>query len=87
MRLAGGAADLVETIPPQASIGGGINGVNVDPMTYLMHALSERYAQLGEEARLATMTDLLTFTRRGHERVDDLITRFERIRMRAQAEG
>ena len=88
LQLRGGAAELVESPPPQAIIAGGaINGVNVDPMTFLMHALSERYAQLGEETRLSAITELMHFTRHGRERIDDLITRFDRIRQRANQEG
>ena len=50
LQLRGGAQELVRSLPPQAIIAGGvINGTAVDPMTFLMHALSERYAQLGEE--------------------------------------
>lgn len=88
LQLRGGAAELIESLPPQAIIAGGvINGVNVDPMTFLMHALSERYAQLGEETRLSAITELMNFARHGRERVDDLITRFDRIRQRANQEG
>ena len=52
-----------------------------------MHSLSERYAQLGEESRLAAITDLMNFTRRGSERIDDLITRFDTVRNRAELQG
>jgi len=52
-----------------------------------MHILAERYGQLGEEARLSSITDLMNFNRVGNERVDDLITRFEIIRQRARDQG
>ena len=56
-------------------------------MTFLMHSLSERFAQLGEETRLAGITELMNFTRNGQERIDDLITRFDTIRTRADQQG
>ena len=88
LQLRGGAQELVRSLPPQAIIAGGvINGTQVDPMTFLMHALSERYSQLGEETRLSAITELMNFARRGRERIDDLITRFDTIRQRANQEG
>lgn len=60
LQLRGGAQDMVRGLPPQAMMASGIiNGVVVDPMTFLMHALSERYAQLGEETRLEAVTELI----------------------------
>ena len=52
-----------------------------------MHALSERFAQLGEESRLAAVTELMGFARQGQERIDGLITRFDTVRQRANQEG
>ena len=60
LQLRGGAQELVRALPPQAILAGGvINGVAVDSMTFLMHALSERYSQLGEESRLSAITELM----------------------------
>ena len=88
LQLRGGAQELVRALPPQAILAGGvINGVAVDSMTFLMHALSERYSQLGEESRLSAITELMNFNRRGRERIDDLISRFDTIRQRANQEG
>ena len=88
MNLRGGAAQLAAAVPPQALINGGlINGVAVDPMTFLMHSLSERYSPLGEETRIAAMADLMNFQRQGQERIDDLITRFDITRQRSQNDG
>ena len=68
LQLRGGADEFARALPPQAMIAGGtVNGVAVDPMTYLMHSLSERYSELGEETRLAALTDLMNFSRRGQE--------------------
>ena len=56
-------------------------------MTFLMHSLSERYSRLGEETRLSSLTDLLTFSRQGQERIDDLISRFDTVRQAANNQG
>ena len=36
---------------------------------------------------MAALSELMTFTRRGRERIDDLLTRFDVVRPRANAEG
>ena len=77
LQLRGGAQELARQMPPQAIIAGGlINGVQVDSMTFLMHKLTESYSQLGEETRLAALTELVNFERDGREPIDQLITRF-----------
>ena len=82
------AREFVGEWPPQILIQGGlINGMQAPPMTFLMHSLSERYSQLGEETRLSAITDLMNFSRNGQERIDALITRFDIIRQRANQEG
>ena len=43
LQLRGSAQELIRQVPPQAIVQGGlINGIAVDPMTFLMHSLSER---------------------------------------------
>ena len=45
LELRGGAEELVRGFPPQAiMVGGQVNGLAVDSMTFLMHALSERFS-------------------------------------------
>ena len=84
MSLKGTAYEFCRTIPPMTLIhGGAINGHHVDPLTYIMHALAERFADLGEELRLTSITDLFNFSRQGNERIDELITRFDLIRQRS----
>jgi hypothetical protein len=67
--------------------GGIINGQQVDGVSYVLGILGDRYAQLGEETRLKTVTDLMTFHRRGNERIEELLTRFEILRQRASGEA
>ena len=88
LQLRGGAAEFVQDLPVQATMYRGmVNGVQIDSMTYLMRALGERYAQLGEEVRLEAITELLSFERRRDERMDDLLTRFDSARQRANDQG
>ena len=88
MQLRGGARELTQELPDDIILRGGvINGHQVDGVTYIMNLLAERYAQLGEEVRLKAITDIMTFDRRPHERIDDLLTRFEVTRQRAQENG
>jgi len=88
LQLRGGALQLVRSLPPQTLLlGGMVNGVATDPMTYIMHALSERYSRLGEETRLSAIAELFNFNRHGSERIDDLLTRFDVLRERAEADG
>ena len=85
--LRGGARELTRDLPDNIILQGGmLNGVRVDGVTYIMNLLGERYGQLGEESRLRAIKDLMEFDRKPHERIDDLITRFEVTRQRA-AEG
>ena len=88
LQLRGGALMLIRALPPQTLLQGGlVNGVQVDAMTYIMHALAERYGQLGEEVRLSAISELFTFSAQRNERIDDLLTRFDVLHERAQAEG
>ena len=60
-----------------------MNGVQLDPVSYLLHGLSSRFGALGEESRLrATQV-----ARRQGETVDALVSRFELVRSRARTEG
>ena len=87
-RLTGMARECVDEWPPQILIQGGlINGVQVPPMAFLMHSLPERWGQLGEEERTQAVQQLMSFGRIEGERIDDLLTRFDILRNRAQLAG
>ena len=86
--LRGGAKELIDTLPPQAILNGGlINGVNVAPMTFLLHSLSERYSALGEESRMKAMVEMMNLSSQPREKIDDMLTRFDIVRHRASIEG
>ena len=86
--LQGSGRDFARNLPPMTLIQGGrINGVDTDPLTYLMYQLSARFARLGEEVRIGSIGELMTFARQPHERIDLLLQRFESLRIRAQEQG
>jgi hypothetical protein len=65
MRLGGAARELVRSITPDEIMNGGIvNGMPVDPFTYIVAGLQNRFALLDDHHRLAAMTQLLAFSRR-----------------------
>jgi hypothetical protein len=87
-QLRGAAQTLTREIPIDIILqGADINGRRVDPVTYILTMLAERYAQLGEESRLKAMSEIFEFHRRGHERIDDLLARFSTVQQRAQGQG
>ena len=87
-QLGGQARELARTLSPAEVFGGGvINGVQLDPVSFLMHGLSTRFGPLDEENRLQAAQALLTFARRQGETIDTLISRFEITRARAATEG
>ena len=68
-------------------MGGVRNGINLDPVFYLMAALQDRFAALDEETRLASMTEMLAFARKPGESINAVLSRYEIVRMRAATEG
>ena len=88
LQLRGSAAEFVEQMPAQALIQGGmLNGQMVDPMTFLMGHLSQRFAPLQEELRATSMNDLLHFTRHRGESIDNMLIRFDGVVQLAQSNG
>ena len=88
LRLEGAARELARTLTPQEITQGGmINGVMVDPVSYIVYGLHARFAQLGEESRLVAMTEMLSFARKPHESINEVLTRYEIVRQRARLEG
>ena len=88
MRLGGAAREMARMITPQEMAAGGVrNGVHVDPVTYLLGALHLRFGALEEESRLTVMTDMLAFSRKPGENINNLLARYETVRQRAAIEG
>ena len=53
----------------------------------LLLVLSKSFAPLGEESELRATQDLLGFHRKGHENIDQTLSRFEVVRRRAATLG
>ena len=88
LQLRGSARRLADSIPPDALVHGVVvNGVQIDPMTNLMHRLAERFGQLGEEMQLSAFSDFMEFTSRSNEGIEDLLIRFDTTRQRAMETG
>ena len=88
MRLGGAAREMARMVTPQEMVTGGMmNGVAVDPVTYLLSSLHARFAALEEESRLSSMTEMLAFARRPGETINALLARYETVRQRAAVEG
>ena len=84
LRLSGQARNVAREMTPEELIHGGvINGVQLDPLAFLIRGLQTRFAPLGEETALRSITELMNFGRRSGERVDELVSRFETLRRRA----
>ena len=88
LRLQGAAKELARTLTPQEITTGGIvNGVQLDPVSYIVLGLHARFAQLGEETRLVATTEMLSFHRKPNESINEVLTRYEVVRQRARVEG
>ena len=57
--------------------GGLINGVQVDPITYIVVGLQQRFTMLDDEHRLASMTQLVSRSRRQGETINGTLARYE----------
>ena len=76
LRLEGAARELARTLTPQEITNGGmINGVMVDPVSYIVYGLHARFAQLGEESRLVAMTEMLSFSRGPRESINEVLSK------------
>ena len=68
MQLGGSAKEQGRMMSPQEIMHGGIlNGVQVDPVTYLLGGLHAKFSALEEESRLTAMTEMLAFARKPGE--------------------
>ena len=88
MRLGGAAKDQCRMMSPQEMMHGGLlNGVQVDPVTYLHGGLHATFSALEEESRLTAMTEMLAFARKPEEHISQLLARYDTVRHRAAVEG
>ncbi len=74
-------------MPHEILRGGTRNGVQLDFASHRFAALQDRFAALGEEARLVSMTEMLAFSRRPGQTINPLPARYEIVCQRAAIEG
>ncbi len=87
-RVGGSAREMARMVTPQEILPGGIRtGVQLDFVSHTLAALQDRFAALDEEARLASMTEMLAFFRRSGETINALPASDEIVRQRAAIEG
>ena len=83
-RLGGTAREYARALNPHELMHGGIqNGVQVDPVTYLLAGLHARFSPLEEESRLTAMTEFMAFARKPGEPINSVLARYETVRQRA----
>ena len=75
------------TPPAAIAMGAAINGVNTDPVTYLLHQIANRYSELEDERTMTMGRAIIDFQRRPNERIDDLLTRWDLARADAASVG
>ena len=87
-QLEGGARDLGRNFnAQQITQGGVINGQVLDPVSYLIMRLYQRFAQFQVETELIAAADFEQFHRRNGESIDEMLSRYEITRERATNEG
>ncbi len=88
LNLGGAAKELADMLTIQEQFFGAIvDGVQLEPVPYLIQGLQKRFAPLDEEARIAAMMEIMRFQRKGNEDFDSLVTRFDIARQKARSEG
>ncbi len=75
------------TPPAAIAMGAAINGVNLDPVTYLLHQIANRYSELEDERTMTMGRAIIDFMRRPNERIDDILTRWDLARANAASVG
>ena len=88
MRLTGQARETARSIPcEELRNGGWVRGVRYDAVGYILAGLTARYAQLGDESRLAAMMEFMNFHRNPGEDINIFFDRYDLVRRRAEDEG
>ena len=91
MRLGGAAREMARMLTPHEMMHGGPpynnpTGPPVDPVTFLLGALHQRFSALEEESRLTCTMEMMAFARKPGENVNSLLSRYETVRQRAALE-
>ena len=88
LRLNGHARDAARCITAEEIEHGGImQGRRMGPVSYILAGLAMRYGQLGDESRLQAITEYQCFHKYPGERIDEFLSRFNVVRIRAEQDG
>ena len=85
----GGSAKLIvnQLTPQQLTVGENYRGIQMDPVTYLLTLLQERFGPLQEESRLSAMMEMMHFKRKQGESTQTFLMRYDLMRQKAAVEG
>ena len=72
---------------PELMNGGEVNGQWVDPVSYVVLALHNQFAQLETENQIIATNEYMAFHRRSNESINEVLARYEVVRHRAAEEG
>ena len=67
--------------------GGEVNGIHVDPVSYIVLILHTQFGQLETENQLIAMTEFFAFERKSNESINEVLARYDIVRHRAAEEG
>ena len=67
--------------------GGSVNGAFVDALTLLFNGLQDGFGQIESETRLSCLADMIGSQRKPNERINELVSRFEIVWLKAQSEA
>ena len=88
MSMRGVASEYIFRLPPEAgSQGAAINGIMVDPVTYVVCSLGLRFHAFDDETTFTSSTTVIAFGGRHGDNTDTTIIRFDIARQEAESVG
>ena len=88
LALRGAAQTWAINLPQEIMTRGGIiNGRQTDPISYIVHCLSQRWGQPDDERAAMASHRLLNFQANHGEGLDSILTRFDVVREEAENAG
>ena len=94
MRLAGTARDLARELDintlqngMQIDVGDGNGPQPMSGLAVLLRGLSRKFGPLGIERNIKAIAEFMAFSRLGNEDIDSVLSRFDLLKTRAEAQG
>lgn len=86
--LQGIAKDVAHNIPREVlDQGGVIDGQFLNPLAFLLKTMETQFGRYEDELQLHAAHEFRTFRKRDHEHIDASLTRYERLRVKAETEA